>query len=418
MTKLVRVFSLRACKRTRGTYFYPAATLLLALAVALGPAAWAGWDIDHPANNGAVVSGKLRDNWASIANSIDQHNVLRNGEMWEWAAGAAAAPDGWTLSGAACTIARTGTGEADTFTFGAGRYASKVTRAGTDCKLTWTVLSTTAIADETYVKGKRFVAAMLGKTSTASHLKLTIDDGVGTTSSDFHTGGGSTEYLTVARTLDAAATKIEIYAEIQTTNAAAYVGGVGAWFGDVAPKNASSTRTAMTDHGRFWAAPLFKWGASDGFVARAVGRVHTSTTTVGNVGGGPDTLMSYPVPIDAFSANGASVTISGGGTGANNANAKVLTWRFDGTSIHTSNSFTTDATRGWTFWCTVTREDATHAKSVCHSSYMGGAAAYTRSDYTRITVANWTTARTFLVEATTVTADSDIVQEMLHIRGD
>jgi hypothetical protein len=49
------------------------------------------------------------------------------------------------------------------------------------------------------------------KTSTASHAKLTITDSAGSTSSGFHTGGGSYEWLEVTRTIDAAATSVAFY---------------------------------------------------------------------------------------------------------------------------------------------------------------------------------------------------------------
>jgi len=199
--------------------------------------------------------------------------------------------------------------------------------------MTWTVLSTTTIADETYVKGKRFVAAMMAKSSTASHLKLTIDDGVGTTSSDFHTGGGTAEYLAVARTLDAAATKIEIYAEVVTTNAAAYLGGVSAWFGDVAPKTFTSTRTAMNDHGRFWAPPRYKAGSADGFDAVVSGRIHTNYTAVGNVGAGEDDLMTYPLKGGSLDLDGKVIRVWAFGTHAANGNSKRIRVYFGSTLV-------------------------------------------------------------------------------------
>src|SRR5262245_36516368 len=123
--------------------------VLVAVFVALGapPAAIAGWDKDKPATSDPLDSSPVRGNFQSIAASQFETNVLRNGEVWDWSAGTTSAPDGFVLSGAACTIVRTGTGEGDTFTFGAGRFTARVTRAGTNCKLTATIINTTDMTD-------------------------------------------------------------------------------------------------------------------------------------------------------------------------------------------------------------------------------------------------------------------------------
>jgi len=48
-------------------------------------------------------------------------------------------------------------------------------------------------------------------TSTANHAKLTLTDSAGSTSSSFHTGGGTFEWLEVTRTIDGGATSFAVY---------------------------------------------------------------------------------------------------------------------------------------------------------------------------------------------------------------
>lgn len=246
-TKLRRVSTLARCQRTPGSYWFPPMAVLLALGLAMGPLpAMGAWDPSQPAASSSLSSGPVRDNFKAVESSVLAVNQVRNGDLWYWAAGGSAAPDNFTLTGGSCTIARTGTGMADTFSFGTGRFAAKVTRAGTNCVLTYTAISTTDMADATRVKGKRWHATMLAKSSTASHVRITIDDGVGTTSSLYHTGGGTAEFLVASRTLDAAATKIEVKAEVNATDAAAYVGGFITAQGDVPPSEWFYSPSAVT----------------------------------------------------------------------------------------------------------------------------------------------------------------------------
>jgi hypothetical protein len=59
-------------------------------------------------------------------------------------------------------------------------------------------------------KGRRFKISLWVYSATASTARIGIDDGVGTTYSSYHTGGGSWEQLSVTRTIDASATRLRI----------------------------------------------------------------------------------------------------------------------------------------------------------------------------------------------------------------
>lgn len=60
-------------------------------------------------------------------------------------------------------------------------------------------------------QGRTVTIAKWVLTSTADHARLAITDSVGTTYSDYHTGGGTYEWLEVTRVIDAAATSVAFY---------------------------------------------------------------------------------------------------------------------------------------------------------------------------------------------------------------
>lgn len=85
-----------------------------------------------------------------------------------------------------------------------------------------------------------------------------------------------------------------------------------------------------------------------------VGVSHTDTTTVGNVGGGTDNLMSYTIPASFFSSNGKAVEIIAQGATANNANAKTLGFVF-GSGTPITWSMTANQSGRWVFHALIVR---------------------------------------------------------------
>lgn len=187
---------------------------------------------------------------------LGSRNVAVNGDLDDWSAGGASAPDNFTLT--TLTIARTGPAMADTFTFGAGRFAAKLTRAGADGNLKQIVVAAADIADYANIKGQKFSVAVKGKTAIANHLRITVDDGVTTTSSSYHTGGGTEEHLTVTHTISGTATKLEVLVEVKNSAGDAYVGGLVFVFAPYAPsdwqalsaeRDANATRRGLVSTG-------------------------------------------------------------------------------------------------------------------------------------------------------------------------
>ena len=137
-------------------------------------------------------------------------NLLKNDDFEDWSDGASSAPDGWELIGAGATIAR------DTGTVGS--YAANITYGSATCRLqhlpAW---------DDRY-KTETFTLQGWLKTSTADMARLRIWDGVDSTYSGYHTGGGGWELLSVTRTLWGSATEINAQCIISGTGNALYDG--------------------------------------------------------------------------------------------------------------------------------------------------------------------------------------------------
>jgi len=84
------------------------------------------------------------------------------------------------------------------------------------------------------------------------------------------------------------------------------------------------------------------------------GALTVTSTNVGNVGAGTDTLQTYDLPASVLSVNGRTLRITAWGTTANNANAKTLTMAFGGQTIMTQ-ALTTSIAGTWRITAYVVR---------------------------------------------------------------
>lgn len=151
-------------------------------------------------------------------------NLVTVDDFLLWPDGDAAAPDTWTLVGAGATIARTGTGLGDT-NRKVGDFAARITRAGTDATLTKTLLSGAAFTRADYLKNQYACGGMWVKCSSPTVARVAIFDGVGTTTSAYHTGGGAWEFIPVTRQINIAATQLSLIPQVNNSNVAAYFSG-------------------------------------------------------------------------------------------------------------------------------------------------------------------------------------------------
>lgn len=136
-------------------------------------------------------------------------NLLSNGDMEDWSSGAAAAPDNWTLAGTGAAVARS-TDEAH------GTYAAQVTYGVADSYLYQT------LASITYHKGKYVRVWAEVKCSTPSIARVKVYDGVSTSASDFHTGGGDYEHLMVRHLVSESATTLRVEVHVEGAGSAVF----------------------------------------------------------------------------------------------------------------------------------------------------------------------------------------------------
>jgi len=153
---------------------------------------------------------------------ITGQNLLEWSHMEDWVAGASAAPTGHTLTGASATVAREST------IVKYGLYSAKVTRASGDADLYY------ALPDFADYQGRKMIFGCWIYATVASRARLSINDGVGSTDSSYHTGVAGWEWITVTRDIDVAASKLWFEMEVITGNTAAYFDGGIACLGDLA----------------------------------------------------------------------------------------------------------------------------------------------------------------------------------------
>ena len=131
-------------------------------------------------------------------------NLLINGDVEIWSAGAAAAPDGWT----------------------GGVYGSEVyAREASTIKIgTYSIKMTNNVGANggfyqdghiekgiVYWQGRTVTLSFWVYCATADRARVSINDGVATSYSPYHTGDSTWQLLTVTHTIGGSATRIRIY---------------------------------------------------------------------------------------------------------------------------------------------------------------------------------------------------------------
>jgi hypothetical protein len=259
-------------------------------------------------NDGTLKTQASLITVAEVQAGLGSRNVAVNGDFDDWSAGASAAPDNFTLT--TLTIVRTGSGEADTSTFGAGRYAARLTRAGTDGSLKQTVIAAADFANHANVKGQKVSVAVKVHTVDTNLARVTVDDGATTSSSSYHSGDGVTEgtlnqveTLTVTHQISGSATKLEVLLELNNTSGDAYFGGLVIVFAPYAPSDwqpLSSERDASSTRRGLVSILAQTWAGIKTFLSPPIGARYFSRTTAdftknANVTLGNVTGLSFPV---------------------------------------------------------------------------------------------------------------------------
>ena len=145
----------------------------------------------------------------------------------------------------------------------------------------------------------------------------------------------------------------------------------------------------------------------------AVGTLNVNTTAVGNVGAGPDDLIIYTLPANTLVATPRGLRITAYGTTANTGNAKTVSLRWGSQTLH-SQSLTVSIAGRWEIVGYVLRTGANTQDGNTRivqgpTALVGGSTlAGTQTETGTITIK---------CVADTVTADNDIVQELLMVEA-
>lgn len=154
-------------------------------------------------------------------------------------------------------------------------------------------------------------------------------------------------------------------------------------------------------------------GSSSGQIVKVGGLLSVNATTVGNIGTGEDTLMSYSVPANSMSANGASIWFEASGAIAGTAATKRLRVVWGSTTfLDTSTSIPTSTALIWHLRGRIIRTGASaqkcYAALTLDSATFPGTAAYdTASESLSGAVALKVTGE--------ATNNDDIVQETMVV---
>ena len=156
--------------------------------------------------SGAVTAAKLDANLFASSQFL---NSVRNGAFEAWSAGRSSAPDAWSLEGTGASVARDGT------TVKRGAYSAALTSgAGNSADLHH---DATAVAGgASFIDGRRYAAGAWVHAGAARRARLRIWDGVSSTYSSYHSGGGAWEWLTATAVLSGSATMVRVGLEIAT----------------------------------------------------------------------------------------------------------------------------------------------------------------------------------------------------------
>ncbi len=167
--------------------------------------------------SGSVTAAKLDGN---LFGSSQFQNAVQNGDFETWSGGTSSAPDAWSLEGTGASVARDGT------TVKRGTYSAALTNgAGNSADLHH---DATAVAGgASFIDGRQYAAGAWVHAGAATRARLRIWDGVSSTYSSYHSGGGAWEWLTATATLSGSATMARVGLEI-AAGAAITVGLDGA----------------------------------------------------------------------------------------------------------------------------------------------------------------------------------------------
>ena len=189
------------------------------------------WDAEHNEDGTHDISSGVLSTFITqtdLMGGLGGVNLIRNDDFQMWPDGDTSEPLYWPLTGAAATVARTGTGLGDTSRY-VGDFACKLTRNGTNCYIENVLLGGSGFTRADFLQGKYLAFGIWAKCSTPNIARIAIYDGIGRTySTSYHVGGGAWEFMPVTRQLDSSATEMTIECHVDTSDGNAIFSGASA----------------------------------------------------------------------------------------------------------------------------------------------------------------------------------------------
>ena len=148
---------------------------------------------------------KFNDNFSFL--NLVQTNLVKNGDFEQSFTGGI--PDFWSLTGAGAASAQD----------------SDSKRAANSVKVTFgsAVATLKQSSDEfKFLQGNKVKTWCFVKSSFTNQARIVVSDGVGSTASAFHTGGGAYELLVVEHTVAGAATELTLELRVESSGSALF----------------------------------------------------------------------------------------------------------------------------------------------------------------------------------------------------
>lgn len=158
-----------------------------------------------------------------------------------------------------------------------------------------------------------------------------------------------------------------------------------------------------------------KVGSASTLRAGFGGVLATGYTSVGNVGSGEDTLLSYSVEANALSADGAEIEAILSGVYAANANNKTLKLKWNGTTVLTLGPAAVNNGQ-YEVRAYFKRISSTHVRPYGFVVTTNAAAAIVSAFITRTTIATTFSGAVTLLVTGEATSDNDITLTDYDIR--
>lgn len=145
-------------------------------------------------------------------------------------------------------------------------------------------------------------------------------------------------------------------------------------------------------------------------------KININTTAVGNVGAGPDDLMTYSLQANSLSINGKGVRVTAWGTTAANGNAKRLDFFF-GSGLLAITLTTTGGSFLWRIDALIIRTGSNAQDTFLTVTETSGASLSAGKQLQNKNTMTETDSSAIAIkcQAVTATADNDIVQEGMLI---